>query len=242
MSIIIQVLSGLTGGKPSGYPVRMWCWHTVLVGLSLWCVCPMPTVVQVAASEEAPQAVPSDEYLFYDLAVTEKFLSVRTRVVIIERLTSAYLDPDQPANPTLAWLQAQGFFGGRLPSDLIRDFVAKNQRPARLGAHFSFGVRYRFVTGDGTADAEAGLWAIPTAWPAQEVPNVDPEAVDRLVFSRVGLTLRGDQALLFVANHRPDNSGAGFLFWFVRRQRDWTLYDTEVMWVATLDRGPAGPP
>ena len=72
---------------------------------------------------------------------------------------------------------------------------------------------------------------MPVARRVQEERGV-PDIIDRLAFSRVGYTVRGDQALLYVANPRPDGTGAGFLLWFIRRQKIWELYDTEVVWVS----------
>ncbi len=62
--------------------------------------------------------------------------------------------------------------------------------------------------------------------PAQVLP-----VLDRLVLSRVGRTLRNDQALLYVENTRPDVTGAGFLVWFRRQGREWMILDTEVVWI-----------
>jgi hypothetical protein len=98
-------------------------------------------------------------------------------------------------------------------------------------------VRYRFVSGEGVPETEAALFALPVAHPVQELEG-ELDTIDRLAFSRVGMTLRGDQALLYVANPRRDGTGAGFLLWLLRRQGRWDLYDTEVIWVAQTD-GPA---
>lgn len=245
MSIFIHVLARLTRHETSGYSVAMafWCKMIVLVGLAL--LQPESPIVFSAAAEapEQLQPIPAEEYPFYDLAVEEKFLTSRTRLVIIERMTATRLHPEEPQLPTVAWFAEQGFFDGRLPQDLIRDFVAKAQRPARLDARFAFGVRYRFVSGEGVPETEAAVPALPVAWPVEQ--DGDGEALEtlhRLAFSRVGLTLRGDQALLYVANQRPDATGAGFLFWFIRRQGNWEIHDTDVLWVAQPDRGPGGRP
>lgn len=238
MSIFIRVTDGLTGSEPSGYSVSMPVWGEVLLLLCLTLFQPAATVHAVALPEPS-ESVPADEYPFYDLAVDAKFLTSQTRLVVLERMTTMQLDPDKPQPPTVAWFAEQPLFDGRLPQDLIRDFVAKNQRPARLEARFAFGVRYRFVSGAGEPENETAVPAVPAAWPVQ---NLDLDTIDRLAFSRVGLTLRGDQALLYVANNRPDNTGAGFLIWFVRRQGTWELYDTEVIWVAKIDRGAADGP
>ncbi|MEK6802603.1 MAG: hypothetical protein AABZ34_08040 [Nitrospirota bacterium] len=243
MSIFIHVPAGLTRHETSGYSVAMafWCKVMFLVGLAL--VHAEPAIVFSAAAPEPvqPESVPPEEYPFYDLAVEAKFLTSRTRLVVIERMTTTRLHPETPQLPTVAWFAEQGFFDGRLPKDLIRDFVAKVQRPARLDARFAFGARYRFVSGEGVPETEAAVTVVPAAWPVEEDGDGDAlETLDRLAFSRVGLTLRGDQALLYVANQRPDTTGAGFLFWFVRRQGRWEIYDTDVLWVSRPDQNPSG--
>jgi len=243
LSIFIQVPAGLTRHETSSYSVVMGCWGKMILCVGLVCLYLSPTIVfsAPASAPEPAQAVPAEEYPFYDLAVETKFLTSRTRLVVIERMTATRLHPEEPQLPTVAWFSAQAFFEGRLPPDLIRDFVAKTYRSARLETRFGFGVRYRFVSGEGAPDAEAAVPVVPVAWPVEEGGDGDAvEVLDRLAFSRVGLTVRGDQALLYVANQRPDATGAGFLFWFVRRQRSWELYDTEVLWVSQPDQNPSG--
>ena len=200
---------------------------------------PATESVSIAALPEQAEAVSAEEYAFYDLAVEAKFLTSQTKVVVIERMSVTHLHPDEPQLPTLAWFAERDSFDGRLPQELIRDFVGKNQRSSRLDARFGFGVRYRFVSGEGGADAETSLPPLPAAWRVEREEGA-PDIIDRLAFSRVGLNLRADQALLYVANLRPDGTGAGFLFWFVRRQKDWRLYDTEVLWVARPDEPSPG--
>lgn len=236
MSIFIHVAAGLTKSETSGYSVSMWSWRQGVLWLSLVLSQTAAASLCLAAPPEQPEAVPADEYPLYDAAVDAKFLTSRTKVVLLERMTATRLHPEAQTAPTVAWFDEGAFFDGRLPRDLIRDFVAKNQRPSRLDARFGFGVRYRFVTGEGVPETEAVIPAIPAGWTTQDRPG-DLDTIDRLAFSRVGLTLRGDQALLYVANDRPDHTGAGFLIWFVRRQAVWELYDTEVMWVAQTERG-----
>jgi len=219
----------------------MWSWFSGVFVLSVALLSPASDAAGAAGPPEPVESVPADEYPFYDVAVEAKFLTSQTRLIILERMTTTQLHPDHLSAPTVAWFNEQGWFDGRLPHELIRDFVAKNQHPSRLEAHFTFGVRYRFVSGEGVPETEAGLFAIPVVRPVQELEG-ELDTIDRLAFSRVGMTLRGDQALLHVANPRRDGTGAGFLFWLLRRQGVWGLYDTEVIWVAQTDGpGPGRP-
>ncbi|ODT45400.1 MAG: hypothetical protein ABS70_03270 [Nitrospira sp. SCN 59-13] len=197
---------------------------------------PAPAAVSIAAMAEP---VPAEDYPFYDLAVADKFLTSYTQLVVIERMTETHLHPEEPQLPTIAWFAERACFDGRLPQDLLRDFVTKNQRASRLDRRFGFGVRYRFVSGEGGGDAETSVPAIPAAWFVQQEGGA-PDIIDRLAFSRVGLNLRADQALLYVANPRPDGTGAGFLLWFVRQQKVWSLHDTEVLWVSRPDQASSG--
>jgi hypothetical protein len=67
--------------------------------------------------------------------------------------------------------------------------------------------------------------------------------LERLAFSRVGRTLRNDQALLYVEQNRPDGTGAGLLVWFRRQGLAWAIFDTEVLWtLAGEDMPEDGPP
>ncbi len=240
MSIFIHIPAGLTHGESSGYSVLMAFWNGAVLFMSLALVQPATATLLAAPVPELLESVSVEDYPFYDLAVKAKFLTSHTRLVVVERMTATRLHPDEPQLPTLAWFAERAFFDGRLPQDLIRDFVAKSQGPARLDARFGFGVRYRFVSGEGEPDVETSLSVIPAAWLAEHEGGA-PDIIDRLAFSRVGLNVRADQALLYVANQRPDGTGAGFLLWFVRRQRGWELYDTDVLWVARPEQnGPGG--
>lgn len=228
-------------GEASGYSVCMWSLLAGIFVLSVTLFPPVSDAVGAAGSPEQVESVPADEYPFFDVAVDAKFLTSQTRLIILERMTTTRLHPDQQVSPTVAWFTEQGWFDGRLPQDLVRDFVVKNQHPSRLDARFAFGVRYRFVSGEGVPETEAGLSVIPVAWSVQDLEG-ELDTIDRLAFSRVGRTLRGDQALLYVANYRRDGTGAGFLLWLLRRQAVWEVHDTEVVWVAQIERSSAGAP
>ncbi|MBI4002191.1 MAG: hypothetical protein HY348_10450 [Nitrospira defluvii] len=210
MSILIRIAGGLTHSETSGYSVVMLSWREGLFVLSMALLQPAMATVGAVALPEQAESVPADEYPFYDVAVDAKFLTSQTRLIILERMTTTRLHPDQPFAPTVAWFTEQAWFDGRLPQDLIQDFVAKNQHPSRLDARFAFGVRYRFVSGEGVPETEAAFSVMPVAWSVQDLEG-KLDTIDRLAFSRVGRTLRGDQALLYVANHRRDGTGAGFL-------------------------------
>jgi hypothetical protein len=208
--------------------MRMWPVLRVVVGI----VALIPGTLLQAT--EHPLRIPVDDYALYDHIVTSKFLTSETRLVVVERMTVARLVPNEEGPMTAKQFQEQGYFDGGLPSDLTRDFVGVNQEPSRLEGRFQFAARYRFVSGNGLEEPEVRI-AVPVvpvatdamAWArGTEAPSV----LDRLAFSRVGRTLRNDQALVYVENLRPDGTGAGFLVWFHRQGKEWTLFDTEVVW------------
>jgi hypothetical protein len=181
----------------------------------------------VAQTQESV-VVPIEDYPLYDQVVTSKFLTSETRLVLIERLTVSRLYPDQEVPTTIGLFEQNDLFEGRLPPDLVREFIFKNRQPARMGAHFNLGVRYRFVSPQGTEEPEVSL-ALPALWPPVGLTQ-DPSLLGRLVFSRVAYTPRSDQALLYVEQHRPDETGAGFLVWFRRQAAAWSIIDTDVLW------------
>jgi hypothetical protein len=193
----------------------------LLVGLSLRAT---------LAAEEMPAAsvIPVDDYALYDQVVRNKFLTSHTQLVVLERMTMSRLLPDQEGPMTMVFFREQGYFNGELPPDLVRDFVGVNQKPGRLEGRFRFGPRYRFVSGDSMEEPEVSI-GVPVS---VERPTViqNTAVLDRLAFSRVGRTLRNDQALLYVENPRPDGTGTGFLVWFRKQAGDWTIFDTEVVW------------
>lgn len=189
----------------------------------------------------AGTAVRAEEYPVYDKVVRSKFLMTGTTLVIIERMTTTHMLPESLIPPTRAFFEERAFFDSRLPPDLVREFVFKNQQPARLGNLFTFGVPYRFISGGGETDSEVRLprvapWKHPTGL-VQEA-----ESIDRLAFSRVGFSPRLDQALVYVANDRPDGSGAGFLVWLRTWESDWQILDTEVVWIARSTGQPPDRP
>lgn len=177
---------------------------------------------------QVASAIPPEDYELYDRIIEDKFLTSQIQVVLLERMTVSRLMPNQPESMTMAFFQQQGFFHGTLPEDLVRDFVGVNQERSQLEGRFRLGVRYRFVSGEKNEDVEARL-AVP-AMNGHRMVVQAPSVLDRLAFSRVGRTLKNDQALAYVENRRRDGTGAGFLVWFYRREQAWELADTEVVW------------
>ncbi|HET6673894.1 MAG TPA: hypothetical protein VFG71_01075 [Nitrospiraceae bacterium] len=228
-----HAVSRLTHFSKTGYPRRM-VWRIVTALILLGGVLSMQAGRAVSADLDAPSvgAVPVEDYPIYDEVVSGKFLTSGTTLVIIERMTTTRMLPDSPVLPTVAFFEERAFFDARLPRDLILDFLFKNQRPSRLGNVFKFGVPYRFISGEGEPESEAKLYDRSwwRRWPVRVVQEV--QTIDRLAFSRVGFSSRLDQALVYVANDRPDGSGAGFLVWLEARGKNWQIADTEVVWTA----------
>ena len=193
----------------------------------------------VAAIDQKADAISVEDYALYDEVVTSKFLTSATQLVVIERLTRLRLSQDQEGPMTMGAFQEQDYFNGELPADLIRDFISVNRQASRLEGRFHFGVGYRFATGNMLEEPEVSLArpvTVAHARPAQALP-----VLDRLAFSRVGRTLRSDQALLYIENMRPDETGAGFLVWFRRQGQQWTIFDTEVVWTLRSQEREDGP-
>lgn len=189
------------------------------------------------ATEQRPPLVPKEEYPFFDQVIDEMFLTSETKLVLIERLTVTRLHPDQEKKLSIEIFREDAYFEGQLPSDLVGEFISKNQTPSRLEARLQFGVRYRFVSGGEAEGPEVSLAPIPVSSSQgiriQEAPfEAPPSILDRLAFSRVAFTLKNDQALVYVENNRPDASGAGFLVWLRQTGKDWDILDTEVVWTA----------
>jgi len=222
----------------------------------------------VGGSDQQADAIPVEDYALYDQVVTSKFLTSATQLVVIERTTQFRLSPDQEGPTTIGAFQEQEYFGGELPADLIREITAINRRPSRLEGRFHFGVSYRFATGDKLEEPEVSLspygWGLapffPAPVPIREAagqapsqtskpvpwagtrPAQAPSVLGRMAFSRVARSLRNGHALLYAEVLRPDGTGAGFLVWFLRQGRSWTLFDTEVAWTIqpqwTPEEGP----
>jgi hypothetical protein len=190
----------------------------------------------VAESDQMADAIPAEDYALYDQVVTSKFLTSATQLVVIDRMTRLRLSPDQEGPTTIGAFQEQGYFDGELPADLIREFSIVNRQPSRLEGRFHFGVGYRFATGDMIEKPEVSLARPVTG--ARVRPVQAPSVLDRLAFSRVARNLLNEDALMYVEALRPDGTGAGFLVWFRRQGRSWTLFDTEVAWTIQAQGEP----
>jgi hypothetical protein len=210
----------------------------------------------LAESAQPAEAIPAEDYALYDLVMTSKFLTSATQLIIIERMTSLRLSPNQEGPTTIEAFQEQEYFEGELSADLIREFVFVNRQPSRLERQFHVGVAYRFTTGNHIEEPEVSLppygWGlapffiapVPVRGTAGQAPTKTSEPVllararhvqapsilDHLAFSRVARNLRNDQALLYVDTLRPDGTGAGFLLWCRRQGQRWAVFDTEVIW------------
>jgi hypothetical protein len=231
---------GLCMNQVFPQPPRMTRLIVMIVAVLLTDV-PLGLPGAVAESDQKADAIPAEDYALYDQVVTSKFLTSATRLVVIERMTRLRFSPDQEGPATIGAFQEQGYFDGELPADLIREFISVNRQPSRLEGRFHFGVGYRFATGDAIEEPEVSLARPVRA--ARARPVQTPPVLDRLAFSRVARSLRDDQAVLYVETLRPDGTGAGFLVWFRRQGRSWTLFDTEVAWTIQAqiepEEGPA---
>lgn len=200
--------------------------------ISLALAAPLSLGVAEAGGAQ-PAAVPSEEYPLYDLVVRDKFLTSRTTLVVIERLTVARTKKGERDYLSRESLEDQEIFDDRLPPALLDDFLYKLQAPSRLGEQFGFGVPYRFTKDGVPEEPEVSLAPIPAAdrRPVQGLRST----IGLLRFSRVGFTRREDQALVYVEEERLDGTGGGFLVWMHRRGKAWTIADTEVLWMARPD-------
>jgi len=208
---------------------------------------PISASLQTALAEPAPplsETVAEEEYRIYDEVVRSKFVTTGTVLVVIERMTTNRLlpqDPERPELTTRALFETQELFGSRLPQELVADFLLTNHKPARLASRFAFGVPYRFRSSSG--EPEADVFVPNGALSVRPVRLIqDAQTIDRLSFSRVGFAPRREQALVYVANDRPDGSGAGFLVWLRSRDSSWHILDTEVVWTARTERDSPEPP
>lgn len=185
-------------------------------------------------SREGGWLVPGEEYPVFDTVVESKFLTSATRVVVIERETATQLFPAAPTPMTQAWFEEWRPFEGRLPPELVRDFLVKSQRPARLEDRFAFGATVRFVTADGVPEPETRWRPAPSVRPrirgAQVTGGLSP-ILERLCLSRAAFDLRMTQALVYVAQERPDGTGAGILYWLRRDGGPWRVVEADVLWV-----------
>lgn len=228
----------------AGYPDRMHSTGRFVVGPVIFAailffhstITPSPE-----SPEQKLEPVPIEEYPIYDRVVQDKFLTSQTTLVVIDRLTVTRLHPEAKEPPSLAIFRENDYFDGRLRPDLVTEFILKSSRPFRLEARFNFGVRYRFISGGELEEPEVFLAPIPTRFPRADVTQVPRPVVGKLGFSRVAFTPRADQALVYVADDRPDGTGAGFLVWLRRLDRDWEILDTEVLWVARREDSPVAP-
>jgi hypothetical protein len=198
-----------------------------------------PSAAPAETPPDSPPPVPLEDYPLYDLVVDEKFLTPETKLVVLERATLTRLHPEQLGPLRFETFQEYDIFDGRLPIDLVRDFLFKNQTPSHCEAHFGFGVRYRFVSGSETDQQETALATLPVSLEVpqlvEEGPLDEPPAVlDRLSFSRVGYSVGREQAFIYVEYNRPDGSGAGFAVWLRSSGSRWGIFDSELVWAARI--------
>jgi len=216
--------------------VCVWALVSTLISASLTGA---PSAAPAETPPDSPPSVPLEDYPLYDLVVDEKFLTPETKLVLLERTTLTRLHPEQLGPLRLETFHEYDIFDGRLPIDLVRDFLFKNQTPSQCERHFGFGVRYRFVSANGTEQQETSLAPLPASLEMpqllQEGPLDEPPAVlDRLSFSRVAYSVAREQAFIYVEYNRPDGSGAGFAVWLRSSGSRWGIFDSELVWAARI--------
>jgi hypothetical protein len=215
---------------------RFFC-ACALLALASACLTGLPLPVSAEAPPDSPPLVPPEDYPLYDLIVDEKFLTPETKLVLLERATLTRLHPEQQGPVRLETFQEYEIFDGRLPAEVVRDFLFKNQTPSRLEGHFGFGVLYRFVSDGGSEQQETSMASISVVQAAprllqEEFPDEPPAVLDRLSFSRAAYTFARDHAFIYVEYNRPDGSGAGFAVWFRQSGSTWGIFDSELVWAA----------
>jgi len=235
---ILSVFSCLTARAACRYAARM-KGHEAAVIVVL-CAGLFPSMTCAGEKQSVAAVISADDYALYDQTIKNTFLTSHTRLVVIERMTVTRLLPDQTEPTTLGFFHDRNYFMGRLPPDLVLDFAGANREAGRLEGRFQFGVRYRFVAGSSIEEPEASV-AVSVQDRRAEQAQALP-VLERLAFSRVGRTLRNDQALVYVEQIRPDETGAGFLFWFHRKGWEWTIFDTDVVWTFRQEEGPGESP
>lgn len=171
---------------------------------------------------------PAEDYPLYDRTIERLFLTSRTQLLLIERMTVTRLLPNRTEPMTVDWFYEQDYFTGRLSRELVHDFVHANSAAARLEGRFHIGVPYRFLS-DGLIEEPEVLSMRPLK--VGLLAQAPLPSSEHLAFSKIGRTLRNDQALLYVEQVRPDGTGAGFLVWFERRSQDWKILETDVVWI-----------
>jgi hypothetical protein len=200
----------------------------------------MQSSLAMESGQAASGGISMEDYGLYGRVIMDKFLTSQIQLVLLERMTVARLVPNQDGSMTMAFFREQGYFDGLLPQGLIQNFVGINQARSRLEDRFQFGVRYRFVSGEIDEDSEARAGV--SVKNGRTMPVQASSVLDRLAFSRVGRTLKDDQALVYAENMRPDGTGAGFLVWFRRQGEEWEVFDTDVVWtIHGEERGTEGP-
>ncbi|MFN3680520.1 MAG: hypothetical protein ACK4VP_00580 [Nitrospira sp.] len=201
----------------------------VVVGGALmggwWCG-GLPSEVDGGQVSEGHATVPIEDYPLYDQAVERLFPASTVSLLWIERLTVGRLLPHQIEPVTVEWFLEQEYFGGRLPRELVWDFVHVNHVVSRLEGRFHFGARYRFLSDGEVEELEAFSARLVGTTHVASLPSSA-----HLAFSRIGRTRRNDQALLYVEHVRPDGTGAGFLVWFERTGEQWKILETDVVWI-----------
>ncbi|MCP9445975.1 MAG: hypothetical protein NNA22_00185 [Nitrospira sp.] len=170
---------------------------------------------------------PAEDYPLYDRAIERLFLTSRARLLLIERMTVTRLLPNQTEPMTVEWFYEQDYFMGRLPRELAHDFVHVNSAAARLEGRFRVGVPYRFLSNGLIEEPEVFSRKALKVGRLAQAPMPSSE---HLAFSKIGRTLRNDQALLYVEQVRSEGTGAGFLVWFERKGVDWKIIETDVVW------------
>jgi hypothetical protein len=80
-----------------------------------------------AESEQKTEVVVAEDYALYDQVVRIKFLTSKTQLVVIERMTRFQLSPDQEGPTTIEAFQEQEYFHDELPKELVQAFISVNR-------------------------------------------------------------------------------------------------------------------
>ncbi len=172
------------------------------------------------------------DYLIYSTVLDTWFAHDLTRITLIRDRTALGI-PKESLEAELAYVASQ-LLGVR--PDTINDFKGKNIQTYALESFITQRAAYTIVP---EAEINA-LFSYPDGWGRfyQHYPDSD----GLLVFSRVGFSMHGGQALVYVANQWNNFSGAG-LYVLLNKADDgaWEISQTVRVWHSWLPEEEVSP-
>ncbi len=164
-----------------------------------------------------------DEYSIYSIVNDEMYVSPSVGSVLIDSRTRTYALPYKTLEEALANLNKN--LSNRIEDEILRDFLDKNKTTKILERRFNIRVPYSLLS----KKYLESVFIKGNSW--NEFLKQHP-GKSIIAFSKVGLNVKKDKALVYTSTNSGGKSGFGYYVLLVKENNNWKIAQKIEAWVS----------